>query len=95
VAIEAVTEPGGVIPFSAHYLMGEIASVLSILGYFAQILPAIATLMAICWYAILIVESHTIQRVLKARRLVLSDAVDAREKVLDRAERTAEGLKRK
>jgi hypothetical protein len=66
VAIETVTEPGGVIPFSAHYLMGEVASALSIVGYFAQILPAIATLMAICWYAILIIESHTVQRIFKA-----------------------------
>ena len=41
------------------YLAGELASAAAIVAAFFSYLPAIATLMAIVWYAILIIESRT------------------------------------
>ena len=49
-------------------IVGEIASLGAVLGALAQALPAIATIMAIAWYAVMLFESHTIQG-LWARRL--------------------------
>jgi hypothetical protein len=64
-----------------HDWMADIASLLAIVGAFAQLLPAVATLMAIAWYAILIFESRTVQRVVLARKVVEDAAAEARAKV--------------
>lgn len=61
-----------------HDWFADFASFLAIIGAFAQVLPAIATLMAIAWYAILIFESRTVQRMRKARSMVESAAEKAK-----------------
>lgn len=45
------------------------------------VLPAIATLMAIAWYAILIYESRTVQRMRKAKEVVEVAAEKAQDRV--------------
>ena len=59
-----------ILPSGPHfYIVGEVASLLAIIAAFAQILPAIATLMAICWYAVLIYESRTGQFLFRRKKV--------------------------
>lgn len=64
-----------------HDWFADFASFLAIAGAFAQILPAIATLLAITWYAILIYESRTVQRMRRAKEVVEVAAEKAQDKV--------------
>lgn len=48
----------------------DILSAGAIVGVFAQLLPPIAALAAILWYAVQIYESHTVQTFLHKRRVV-------------------------
>ena len=75
---------GGAIPFSLHYLVGEIASALAIVGVMMDYLPKLVTLMALVWYAILIFESQTFRKI--ASRRVKAEAVAARVIVLEDAQ---------
>ena len=70
-AVSPISQPegavGGSIPFSFHYLAGEVASFFAVVGGLTQSLPSIALLMAIVWYAIVIYESQTFRRLLGLR----------------------------
>ena len=79
-----------IVPFSPHYLMGEIASAAAVLGAIMQIIPSIGALMAVGWYCIMFYEWVTRFR---ARRKIESAAEKARAVVVGEAENVAQKLK--
>ncbi len=64
------------VQITPHYLVGELTSIAAIIGAFLSYLPAIATLLAIVWYLILIFESRTFARL--ARHKIKEAELDAR-----------------
>lgn len=87
---------GAAVPFSLHYVAGEVTSAAMLIGAWAQaltpVVTLIATLLAITWYVIMMYESQTVTRILKARRQLEQNAQDARNKVLTVAKDTATQL---
>ena len=77
---------------TATWIWGEVASLLLIAGAFMQILPGVATCLAIVWYVILIYESRTMQRARAARHKVREAAHEAANKVRETAVETAHRL---
>lgn len=88
---------GTSIPFSLHYVAGEVTAAALVVGAWAQALTPIATLvvtlLASAWYVIMIVESRTVARLKAARKRVDDEAEVARAKVLDTAVDAAKQLK--
>jgi hypothetical protein len=54
--------------FDTSHIAGHILSVLAIIASWIGLLPGIASLAAICWYALQLYESKPIQRWLRNRR---------------------------
>jgi uncharacterized membrane protein YbaN (DUF454 family) len=54
----------------AAKVAADTVSAAAIVGVFVQVLPPIAALMAILWYAVQIYESHTVQSWLHKHRVV-------------------------
>jgi hypothetical protein len=77
---------------SYHYIVGEVASALAIVGAFFAYLPALATLLAILWYVILIIESRT-GAALLARIRIKREAATQRSVVKEHALLAAETIK--
>lgn len=57
-------------------IVGHLISLGAIFGWFADALPAIATLAALVWYAVQIYESDTFQRHVLRRRRKIDDLPD-------------------
>ncbi len=70
--------------FTYHYLVGEVASLLAIIGALVSWLPAVATALAIMWYVILIIESRTGAAML-ARLRIRREAIVARVSIQEAA----------
>lgn len=63
--------------------IGHAVSLAAILGTIAGLLPAIATILAIGWYAIAIYESKTMKRWREQRRTVKLAGLKAKQKTLE------------
>ena len=61
---------------TATWIWGEVASVSLIVGAFMQILPGVATCLAVVWYCILIYESRTFQRAKDIRKAAKTELVE-------------------
>ena len=54
--------------FDLSHIVGHVVSAVALIGSFAGLLPALAGLVALVWYAIQIYESSTVQLWIRTRR---------------------------
>lgn len=86
-------EPGpSPVPLPFH-IVGEAVSLASIVGAVAQVLPSIATLLAIIWYGVLIFESRTMRRIREAERQIDIKTVEAKQDIKDKGKEIRQDLK--
>lgn len=78
--------PGGPAP----YFFGEVASLAVIAGAFTQILPTIATCLAIVWYVLMLIEARIERQERRARSRIDKAAEDALERTVKATETVVE-----